>query len=78
MNRYEAEDLILTMADIVMENRQLREEVKRLSAIEKEYYDYINEQSRESEKAVGDIIRTPIKNICVMMENHWERMWNIV
>ncbi len=30
MNRYEAEDLILTMANIVMENRQLRQEVKGL------------------------------------------------
>lgn len=36
MSRYEAEELILSMADIVVENRQLRHEVKRLSEIEKE------------------------------------------
>lgn len=70
MNRYETEELILTMADIVVENRQLRQEVKRLSEIEKEYYDYIIEQCRESEKAVRDIIRIPLENICFMMEKH--------
>lgn len=66
MNRYETEELILTMADIVVENRQLRQEVRRLSKIEKEFYDYINEQCRESEQAVRDIIRIPLENICRM------------
>lgn len=70
MNRYETEKLILTMADIVVENRQLRQEVKRLSEVEKEYHDYVMGQCRESEKAVRDIIRIPLKNICFMMEKH--------
>lgn len=70
MNRYETEELILTMADIVVENRQLRQEVKRLSEVEKEYHDYVMEQCRESEKAVRDIIRIPLENICFMMEKH--------
>lgn len=30
MNRYDAEEMILTIADIVVENRQLRQEVKDL------------------------------------------------
>ncbi len=64
MNRYEAEDLILTMADIVMENRQLRQEVKRLGEVEKEFHDYIMEECRESERAFRDIIRIPLENIC--------------
>lgn len=54
------------MADIVIENRQLRQEVKRLSKVEKEYYSYIAEQCRESEQAVRDIIRMPLENICRM------------
>ena len=33
-NRYDAEEMILTMADIVVENRQLKQEVKRLSKVE--------------------------------------------
>lgn len=70
MNRYETEKLILTMADIVVENRQLRQEVKRLSEVEKEYHDYVMGQCRESENAVRDIIRIPLENICVMMEKH--------
>ena len=37
MERYEVEDIILTMADIVRENRYLRKENDRLSKIEKEY-----------------------------------------
>ncbi len=64
MNRYEAENLILTMADIVVENRQLREEVKRLQEVEKEFHDYINKQYREGEKVYRDIIRIPLENIC--------------
>ena len=36
MNRYEAEEFILTMADIVVENRQLRQEVSRLREVEKD------------------------------------------
>lgn len=65
-NRYDAEEMILTMADIVVENRQLKQEVKRLSKVEKEYYSYIAEQCRESEQAVRDIIRIPLENICRM------------
>ncbi len=64
MNRYEAEEIILTMADIVMENRQLRQEVKRLREVEKEFHDYIMEECRESEQAVRDIICVPLENIC--------------
>lgn len=70
MNRYETEELILAMADIVVENRQLRQEVKRLREVEKEYYGYVAEQCRESEKEVRDIIRIPLNNICFMMEKH--------
>ena len=66
MDRYDAEEMILTMADIIVENRQLRQEVKRLSEVEKEFYDYINEQCRESEQAVRDILRIPLENICRM------------
>lgn len=78
MGRYEVEELILSMADIVVENRQLRQEVKRLSEIEKEYHDYVMEQCKESEKAVRDTIRIPLNNICFMMEKHWEGAWDIV
>ena len=70
INRYEAEELILTMADIVVENRQLRQEVKRLKEVEKEYHNYIMEEYRTGEEAVRNIIRIPLENICLMMEKH--------
>lgn len=66
MNRYDVEEMILTMVDIVVENRQLRQEVKRLREVEKEYHDYIIWQCRKSEKAVRDIICIPLENICRM------------
>lgn len=70
MNRYEAEEMILAMADIVVENRQLRQEVERLSEVEKEFHDYINKQYRKGEKAFRDIIHIPLENICRMNTAH--------
>lgn len=67
MDRYEAEEMILTMADIVVENRQLRQEVKRLKEVEKEFHDYIMEEHMEGEEEFRNIIRMPLENICVMM-----------
>lgn len=49
MERYEVEDIILTMADIVRENRYLRKENDRLGKIEKEYQNSIFERAKESE-----------------------------
>lgn len=70
MNRYEAEELILSMADIVVENRQLRQEVKRLKRVEKEFHYYIMEAHKEGEEAVRNIICMPLENICLMMDKH--------
>ena len=67
MNRYDVEDLILSMANIVVENRWLRQEVKRLREVEKEYHDYIMEEYRAGEEAFRDNIRISLENICVMM-----------
>lgn len=68
MNRYETEELILSMADIVVENRQLRQEVKRLREVEKEYHNYVMEEHRASEETVRNIIRMPLENICAIIE----------
>lgn len=70
VNKYEAEDLILAIADVVVENRQLRQEIKRLREVEKEYHDYIMEEYRAGEETVRDIIRIPLENICMMMAKH--------
>lgn len=69
MNRYDTEEMMLIMADIVVENRQLRQEVKRLRKVEKEFYDYIMEQCRESEQAVRNTIRIPLESICRMNDS---------
>ena len=43
-SRYEVEEMILAMANIVMENRMLRDEVTELREIRDEYYKSINER----------------------------------
>ena len=68
MDRQTVEEMILIMADIVMENIYLREEVARLQKVEKECYHYINKTAREGEKACREIIRTPLNNILMIME----------
>ena len=42
MDRYDIEEIILGMADIVQENRVLRQELKRAKEFEKKYDDLLN------------------------------------
>lgn len=51
MDRYTIEEIVLSLADIVQENRYLREENKRLHKIEKEYHEYLDERFKASEQA---------------------------
>lgn len=70
MDRQTVEEMILTMADIVMENRYLRKEVERLQKVEKECYQYINKMARDGEKDCRDIIRIPLDNILMIVEEN--------
>lgn len=63
MERYEVEDIILTMADIVRENRYLRKENDRLSKIEKEYQNSIFERTKESEQASRNMLNAALVGI---------------
>ena len=63
MERYDVEDIILTMADIVRENRYLREENDRLSKIEKEYQNSIFERAKESEQASRNMLNAALVGI---------------
>lgn len=49
MERYDIEELVLGLADIVRENRYLRRENTRLRKVEKEYHQSIIDRCRESE-----------------------------
>lgn len=71
MDRQTVEEMILAMADIVMENRYLREEVARLQKVEKEYYHDINERARKSEETMRDIIRIPLVNILGIVDGNY-------
>ena len=63
MERYEVEDIILTMADIVRENRYLRKENDRLIKIEKEYRDSIFKRAKESEQASSNMLYAALVGI---------------
>lgn len=51
MERYDIEELVLGLADIVRENRYLRQENSKLREVEKEYHQSIIDRCRKSEQA---------------------------
>lgn len=67
-NRKEIEDLILGMADIVSENRMLRQENKYLQNKNKEYENMINENLNRSNEMVTNILCSGLNNILDIKE----------
>ena len=62
-NRKEIEELILGMADIVSENRMLRQENKYLQNKNKEYENMINDNLNRSNEMVAKILCSGLNNI---------------
>mgnify|MGYP004511253283 CR=1 FL=1 len=69
MDRYTIEEIVLSLADIVQENRYLREENKRLHKIEKEYYEYLDERFKASEQASLNMYNALCAGYSVAKEN---------
>ena len=61
--RYEVENIILTMADIVRENRYLRKENERLKKVEEEHRNFIFETARASEQASRNMLNAALVGI---------------
>ena len=57
MDRYDIEELVLGLADIVQENRYLRKENARLQKVEMDYRKSIEDRCRESEQASLNMFR---------------------
>ena len=55
--RYMIEELVLGLADIVRENRYLREENERLQKVEEEYHQSIIDRCRASEEASLNMLK---------------------
>lgn len=70
MDNYDAEELILSMSEIVYENRALRQEVVRLRKIEKDYHQSINDRCRASEDASRNMLRAAIVGIDIGKSNN--------
>lgn len=58
--RYEVENIILTMADIVIENRYLRKENARLKKMEEEYGNFLFETARANEQASRNMVKAAL------------------
>lgn len=63
MDRNMVEELILGMADIVCENRQLRKENKYLQNKNKEYENMTNDNLNRSNEMVAKILCSGLNNI---------------
>ena len=57
VNKHDVEEIILCMADIVMENRDLRYAVNRLRKIREEHEEYIRDTVRNSEQANRELLK---------------------
>ena len=56
-DRYDIENIILCMADIVMENRDMRKELKRMREYEKKYHKLIYDNLKESEESNKELLK---------------------
>ena len=55
--RYLIEDVVLGLAEMIRENRYLREENERLRKVEEEYHQSIIDRCRASEEASFNMLR---------------------
>lgn len=71
MERWEIEEIILSMADIVLENRELRKENERLKKVEEKYHKEIFDRARASEEASRNMLKAAMVGV-VMGKNDKE------
>ena len=50
MDRWEVEEFILSMADIVYENHRLRKELEQMKEYEQKYHDLIDQNAKQAGK----------------------------
>lgn len=77
-SRYEIEEMILAMTDIVVENRMLREEVTELRKIRDEYYKSINERYVASEEANRKIMSIALSGMWDSTKSSSDRLLEMV
>lgn len=63
MYNYDVEEIILSMADMVRENRILRAENERLQGIEDKYYQSINDRCRASEESSLNMLKAALVGV---------------
>ena len=56
-DRHDVEDIILCMADIVVENRAMRKELERMREYEKKYNQLVYDNLRQAEESNKDLLK---------------------
>ena len=69
MTDYDVENIILTMADMVRENRILRAENQRLQKVEEEYNKSVFDRCRASEEASQNMLKAALIGITKGKDN---------
>lgn len=65
MEMFEAEELILSMAEIVYENRRLRRELKEALEYKQKYKDLIDSEFERTQSGIADLLRAAIRDTSV-------------
>lgn len=56
MTRFDIEEIILSMADIVYENRELRHELKKAQEYEKMYHDLLEQNLQNAKESSANLL----------------------
>ncbi len=63
MRRWEAEELILSMADIVYENRRLRRELEEARHYEEKYSNLLNESYKNAQENTACLLKAIVEGV---------------
>ena len=67
--RWEAEELILGMADIVYENRRLRRELKEALEYKQKYHDLVDSNFKEAQERSATLFKAILDGAFTTKEN---------
>lgn len=72
--RFEVEEMILTMADIVYENRRLKRELQEALEYKQKYNDLIDRNFREAQDRSASLLKAILDGAFVNREDQTEDM----
>ena len=67
--RFETEEMILSMADIVYENRKLRRELNEALEYKQKYYDLVNSNFEEAQERSASLLQAIVNGAFAQRED---------